>query len=152
MTAAGTCSLAIALSLLLAATPAKAGVELSLYEGPDAVQTGTGGTKISKHGVDFWTYGTPPRRYRIIGVLTDTRTTKLLAGKAIGSAGLAKRVLRAGGNALIVVDRDSRYGGRSTVRSPSGNSYDFGSFDKVTTQFLVVRYLEEEEKGSSLTI
>jgi hypothetical protein len=58
------------------------------YEGPDAVQTGTGGAKITKNGVDFWTNGTPPRRYQIFGFLTDTLQDKLLSGHAMAAAAL----------------------------------------------------------------
>ena len=93
------------------ASPTWAGSRFSTYEGPDAVQTGTGGAKITKDGVDFWTDGTPPRKYQILGFLTDTRQDKLLSGHAIGSSGLAKRVREAGGDALIVMGQDERNSG-----------------------------------------
>ena len=93
---------AIFATLTLCAAPAWAGVTYAEYSGPDAVQTGNGGTKISKNGIDYWTSGSPYGKFQVLGVLSDTRTDKLLSGDAIGSKDLAKRVLKAGGNALIV--------------------------------------------------
>lgn len=46
------------LSLTLAvSTPAVAGaqIDFAIYEGPPQVVTGEGGTKVTKHGIDYWT-------------------------------------------------------------------------------------------------
>lgn len=135
-----------AAAFAFAAVPAQAGVKFAAYEGPDAIQTGAGGAKIAKDGVDFWTQGTPPRRFQVLGFLTDSRNDKLFSGNAVGSSGLAKRVQKLGGNALIVTDQDSRYAGHTGMISPNG----FGgvnllgrSVNQITTIFVVVRYLPE---------
>lgn len=107
--------LAVCAALSVAA-PAVAGVEFASYEGPDAVQTGSGGAKVTKEGVDFWTQGTPPRRYQVLGFLTDKRKDKLFSGKAVGSSGLAKRVQKHGGDALILADQNSQYAGAARLR------------------------------------
>jgi hypothetical protein len=127
--------------LALLASPAWAGDQLSTYEGPDAVQTGSGGAKITKDGVDFWTDGTPPRRYQILGFLTDTRKDKLLSGHAVGSSGLAKHVRQAGGDALIVMGQDERNAG--IVGGINGGFVWGRSVQKITTKFAVVRYLPQ---------
>ena len=127
--------------LALLASPAWAGSRLSTYEGPDAVQTGTGGAKITKDGVDFWTDGTPPRKYQILGFLTDTRQDKLLSGHAVGSSGLAKRVREAGGDALIVMGQDERNSG--IVGGINGGFAWGRSVHKITTKFAVIRYLAQ---------
>ena len=67
-----------AIVLALLASPAWAGTRFSTYEGPDAVQSGTGGAKVSRDGVDFWTDGTLLRKYQVLGFLTDTRQDKLV--------------------------------------------------------------------------
>ncbi len=130
------------------AAPATAGVQFSTYEGPDAVQTGTGGAKISKEGVDFWTQGTPPRRFQVLGFLTDSRQDKRISGKAIGSKGLARRVTDAGGDALIVINQDSRGAGVVGYLAPNGfgGVNAFGrQVNRITTVFAVVRYLPEAQ-------
>jgi hypothetical protein len=129
------------------AAPASAGVQFSTYEGPQAVQTGTGGAKISKDGIDFWTDGTPPRRFQILGFLTDTRGDGSFSGNAIGSSGLAKRVRAAGGDALVIIDQNTRPEGSVGMLRPNG----FGgvqhisrAVNTVTTKFAVVRYLPQQ--------
>lgn len=135
--------LAIAAMIALA-SPALAGVEYATYEGPDAVQTGRGGSKVTKNGVDFWTVGTPPRRFQVLGVLTDSRTDQLLQGNAIGSKGLAKRVLAVGGHALIVADQNERYAGSTAnvINGPLGPMVTGRDVNRITTSFYVVKYLE----------
>jgi hypothetical protein len=63
---------------------------------------GSGGTKITTDGVDFWTSVNPPRAYLVLGVLMDSNDAKMMA--AIGSRQLAAKVRELGGDALIVVD------------------------------------------------
>ncbi|MFL6727968.1 MAG: hypothetical protein ACJ8FS_15865 [Sphingomicrobium sp.] len=130
-----------AIALALLASPAWAGDQFSTYEGPDAVQAGTGGAKITKDGVDFWTDGTPPRKYQVLGFLTDSRHDKLLSGHAVGSSGLAKRVREAGGDALIVMGQDERNSG--IVGGINGGFGWARSVHKITTKFAVVRYLSQ---------
>jgi hypothetical protein len=127
--------------LALLASPAWAGNQFSIYEGPNAVQTGTGGAKITKDGVDFWTDGTPPRKFQILGFITDTRKDKLLSGHAVGSSGLAKRVRQVGGDALIVMGEDERNAG--IVGGINGGLAWGRSVHKITTKFAVVRYLAQ---------
>ena len=130
----------IALASIGVSTAAMAGVQFSIYDGPNAVQTGTGGAKIVKNGVDFWTEGTPPRRYQVLGFLTDTRRDGALSRNAIGSSGLAKRVRAAGGDALIVANQSSEAAGVVAMVNLDGPSWG-RTVHKVTTRFLVVRYL-----------
>jgi hypothetical protein len=127
------------------AGPALAGAKFATYEGRDAVREGEGGTRVEKDGVDFWTTGTPPRRYQVIGILTDKRNDCLLCGNAIGSGSLAKRVKALGGDAVVLLDQSTRvkgavvnYGLVTTVR-------------RDTTQLLVVRYLDPPSEPGAPT-
>jgi hypothetical protein len=132
--------LVVIAALCLAPSASHARVQVATYEGPDAIQTGTGGTKIAKDGIDYWTSGTPPRKYKVLGILTDERKDKLLSGHAIGSSGLAKKVLELGGNALIVLDQNSRNAG---LIGGWGNGFAYGrQVHNITTQMLVVQYLD----------
>jgi len=132
-------ALCAAIVLFAFATPSAAGVQFSTYEGPDAVQTGTGGAKIVKDGVDFWTQGTPPRKFQVLGFIVDTRHDKLLSGHAIGSSGLAKRVRDAGGDALIMANQDQQTDG--IVGGLNGGFAWGRTVHEITTKFIVIRYL-----------
>lgn len=69
-------------------------------ETPFTSKIGTGGTVTTTAGVDFWTRGTPPRPYRLLGFLLGKSEAELL--KAVGTAGLSRQVKDAGGDALLV--------------------------------------------------
>ena len=109
------------------AVPVAAEQTYAAYEGIAAIQTGTGGTKITKNGIDYWTSGTPPRRYQVLGMLIDARKNRASDGEVLGSKSVAKRTLDVGGNAVIVGDQRSV--GADLVRT--------------TTQLQVVKYLDD---------
>ena len=85
---------------------AKADIDFALYEGPPKIAKGEGGAKITQNGIDYWTMGTPPRRYQIIGFVQDKRDENQDGGRAIGSPSIAKQVKAAGGNAVIIESQD----------------------------------------------
>lgn len=129
-------------ALLLTANPALAGasVKFAPYEGKNSIVEGEGGTKVSKNGIDYWNTGAPPRRYQILGVITDKRYDDW-DGSAIGSAKVARVVIKAGGNAVIVMN--AQIGGGGSYAMPTGGgSYTALGLDKATTQLIVVKYLD----------
>ena len=97
----------VILSLATLAAPASAGKRFMAYEGRDAIQDGVGGTKVTTDGIDFWTTGTPPHRFQVIGIIDDKRGGGWMAGKAIGAHSIAKMIRDAGGNAALVLDQSS---------------------------------------------
>jgi hypothetical protein len=138
---------AILIALILASTSALAGVEYQAYEGKEPIMDGQGGTRVSKHDIDYWTMGTPPRKFQIIGLITDVRKSGKLSGKTIGSETIAKKVKAAGGDAVIVYDASTQQAGVYSSGSAyaTGNNV-FGSGFSVpivenTTRLLVVKYL-----------
>jgi hypothetical protein len=134
-------TLLCAFGLAAYAAPLCAGAQFAAYDGPDSVKTGTGGAKIVKDGIEFWTIGTPPRRFQVLGFITDSRHDKLLSGRAIGSSGIAKRVREAGGDAVVVVDQDKRADGVIGSINLSGGPSWGRAVHEITTQFIVVKYL-----------
>jgi hypothetical protein len=123
-------------AVVATSTPAIAGAKFAAYEGRDAVQEGRGGTKVTEDGVDFWTTGTPPRKFQVLGVITDKRGTGLMHGKAVGSAKLAAKIIELGGNGAIVLGEDSQVKGAIV----SGGTVMVARRD--ITQLLVVKYLD----------
>jgi len=142
---------AITLALAVATVPflaapafAQAKIDFAIYEGPPKVATGEGGTKITKNGIDYWTTGTPPRRYQIIGFVQDRRDELMDGGHAIGSPSIASKVLSAGGNAVIVESQDEvgKTGGFGSA-SPFFGFLAMGG-SKTVTRMIVVKYLPDE--------
>jgi hypothetical protein len=127
--------------------PALAGakIDFALYEGPPRIMQGDGGTKITKNGIDYWTTGTPPRRYQVIGFVQDKRDELLDSGHAIGSPNIAGKVKRAGGDAVVVESQDEvgKSGGVGAAGAFFGWFAAGGS--KTITRMLVVKYLPDEE-------
>lgn len=138
--------LAIVLALTASAS-AHARPKFVAYEGKDSVSEGRGGTKVASHGVDFWTTGEPPRRFQVLGVLTDNRSRGWFNGDAVGSGSVAAKVKEAGGDAVIILGQSSKvtgyvHGGQATLSG--GTAYGFGWSQPVseeTTQMVVIKYL-----------
>ncbi len=100
--------IAAAAALLLGSTVAWAGDFVS-YEGKDAVQEGTGGEKKIVDGVDFWSNGAPPRKFKVIGYITDSRLKSGLIGMMRMSgleSSIAKDAKKAGGDAVILANSE----------------------------------------------
>lgn len=133
--------------LLMASSSANARPKFVAYEGKDSVSEGRGGTKLVSHGIDFWTTGEPPRRFQVLGVLTDNRSRGLLHGDAVGSGSVAAKVKEAGGDAVIILGQSSKvtgyvHGGQANLTG--GTAYGFGwsrPVSEETTQMVVIKYL-----------
>lgn len=121
---------------------AQAKIDFAVYEGPPQIQVGSGGTKITKNGIDYWTTGTPPRRYQIIGFVQDKRDETWDGGHAVGSPNIAKKVRKAGGDAVIIQSQDEAGKAGSYGTGMLGGLF-MGGGSKTVTRMLVVRYLPD---------
>jgi hypothetical protein len=96
------------------------------------------GTRKVVDGVDIWTFGAPPRKYRALGVIHDTR-----GGGVIPMAqyyhDIAAKVRQYGGDAAIEVASGSQQVGtmaiaNSTTTSSgnfSGSGWNYGGYTRV---------------------
>lgn len=134
---------AAVLAIALAGGPAVARGQFVAYDDADAVWEGEGGLLVAHDGIDFWTDGTPSRRFQILGTLTESRSG-IAAGQAVGSPNLARQARALGGDALILVGRRERDGGFVGGWSGGDTIAPFvGSRASSTaTTFAVVRYLD----------
>jgi hypothetical protein len=136
------------IALALVAAPVAAKQDYASYEGKDAIQEGHGGTKVAKNGIDFWTSGSPPRRFQVLGILTDARKDRLLDGNVIGSKSVAKKTLEAGGNAVIVAGSDTAAAGFVQFNNAYANGNGFSGnstgrmVNRTTTRLIVIKYLD----------
>ena len=142
--------------------------EFVQYEGRNSIHEGQGGNRKTVNGVDFWSDGEPPRRYQVLGTITDERHKTGLWGMISMSnleSDIAKSAKGAGGDAVILVGAQdevtgvvgSSWGsvsgsGTATVNGPFVNSnsnasgFGFGMSRAVKqhdSRYLVIRYLPD---------
>ncbi len=134
---------AAAIIMLVASPAVSARGRFIAYEGNNALHTGTGGTSIARDGVEFWTSGTPARRFEILGTLQDTSDSTVTDPTTVGSASLARQARALAGDGLILASRNERsdgftggWSGGDTI-GIRGNRISY-----TTTTFVVVRYLD----------
>lgn len=101
------------------------------YRGSEVIE-GKGGTIRVVDGIDFWENGEPDRKYRIIGVIDDSRGDGLISALSQDGA-IAKLTRKRGGNAVILTDN---------TRELQGVDLDSGDTRyKRMTKFMVVKYV-----------
>ena len=84
--------------------------DFQAYEGKNNFYEGDGGTKVVVDGIDFWANGTPPRKYRILGVVSSEIGSGV-GDEAIIRASVAAEVKRQGGDAAIQLNSSSSLSG-----------------------------------------
>ena len=105
--------------------------------------TGAGGEKTPLHGIDLWTAGLPPRKFEVIGLITDNRPCGMIAMcmRHYQIAALAKRH---GGDALILKFDRSGMRWRAPVSSPQsdpGTDLMTTPIKQEVSKYFVIRYL-----------
>lgn len=89
-------------ALLTGSAPAIAKVQFAPFDGPSNVQHGSGGSKETYHGVEYWRTGTPARQYRVLGFVFDQRREEGDGlDDSLKSDRLAKLIKKHGGDAAI---------------------------------------------------
>jgi hypothetical protein len=149
------CCVATALSSGVSAAPV-----FLQYESRNAVREGQGGERKTVDGVDFWMRGDPPKRYQIIGSLTDERHKTGLFGMirmASLESDIANAAKAAGGDAVVLEgEGDETIGTVGSNFSNANGTYGNGSFNGNATNFgaahavknhdsryIVIKYLPE---------
>jgi hypothetical protein len=109
------------------------------------IKEGQGGERTTVDGVDIWSHGDPPRRYQILGAVTDERTTSaVLFGHGMKDLprDIAAAVKTAGGDAAILESEGN------VIDGVYSRSYDDGQVQTFADQthksrYLVVKYLPD---------
>src|SRR5260221_1849939 len=105
----------IALAIVVAL--AGCATEYYTYSGSPVIQ-GQGGASKRVGGVDLWVIGTPPRKFRVIGYLTDSRPGGPIP-MAARDGQLAEKGTTAEAAGLIMNSDLSRYMGTFTTTNAS---------------------------------
>jgi hypothetical protein len=154
------------ISALSASTPSASAPEFLSYEGKNAVHQGEGGEKKTVDGIDFWSNGAPPRRFKVLGSLTDRRHKTGLVGMVRMSgldSDIAKAAKSAGGDGVILesegdetvgvagssftnVDGGGGYAGFHAHGSTSGFA---NAIKKHDSRYIVVKYLPDDPASAA---
>lgn len=80
------------------------------YEGNAKQFEGTGGTKVTTDGIDFWSNGSPPRKFVMLGIVTSEIGAGYGDEYMIRSA-VSSKVKQAGGDAAIEMNNNTSFAG-----------------------------------------
>ena len=121
------------------------------WEGRNSVVEGHGGTRKVVDGMDIWTHGDPPRRFKVLGIIEDERPGGIIPMARL-KHDIVQKARANGGNAVIFVSSASQLAGYYTAGSASAYSYGnsataFGSSTTVpitrrSSTYVVIRYLD----------
>lgn len=126
--------IAISMILLFAGC---ASTEYRAYEGKDNIVQGVGGTKDVTDGVEFWMTGTPPHKYKVIGIASGAIGSGYGADGIIQSS-IAGKVKELGGSAAVLITGNTS---GPTVGMVYGNAMMMGGGVR-ELQFAIVKYLD----------
>ena len=121
------------------------------WEGRNSVVEGHGGTRKVVDGMDVWTHGDPPRRFKVLGIIEDERPGGIIP-KAQLKHDIVQKARQNGGNAVIFVSTGSQLAGYYSAGSATAHGYGnsataFGSSTTVpitrrSSTYVVIRYLD----------
>jgi hypothetical protein len=139
-------ALAIGLILIGLCSSATADPEFHPYESRQPlIKEGQGGERTTVKGIDIWAHGDPPKRYQVIGSLTDERRKDWhLFGSPLMSDlpnDLAKAVKAAGGDAAVLENEQDVVA--QLVNTDDGTGGVILPIQHHKSRYLVVKYLPD---------
>lgn len=121
------------------------------FEGKQTVYEGNGGTRRNVDGIDFWENGDPPRKFILLGYITDRRHRTGIWG-AISMSNLesdvAKVAKQAGADAVILVSSDTETTGSTGYIPPNGGAATIRPVQKQNSKYAAIRYAVETSPAS----
>lgn len=122
-----------ALILAIAITLAGCSTKYSAYHGAKIVE-GKGGAVSQTDGIDFWDEGEPPRKYQVIGVISDSRPEGF--AMAARRSQIAKLAKKHGGDAVGKTMDHRQFEAMSTT----SNTYGTATANAYRTTYGAVGY------------
>jgi hypothetical protein len=140
--------LIIAATLLLAGC---ASTEFQAFEGKASIFEGLGGTKTVIGGVEFWENGEPPRKFKLLGIISDERPAGLIPMASL-KKDIAKKAKEQKADAVILLSSESKlmgtvYNASATTQFYGNTAVTSGSGTSVpvmrnNAKFAIVRYVD----------
>lgn len=118
------------------------------YEGrADLVIEGEGGTKKIVKGYEIWDNGTPPRRFKVLGVAAFNDLDNYIGRSRLESA-MSKAIAQAGGDAAVILSATSQ--GRSVGQAYGYNNGQPMSATVVTVgrqyvRIQIIKYMDAKQ-------
>lgn len=140
----------LVLLVITAACMSCTSTEFESWEGRNSAVEGRGGTRKVVDGMDVWTYGDPPRQFRVLGIIEDNRPGGIIPMARMKHDIVAK-ARQSAGDAVIVVSSQSQLAGYYT--SGSATAYGYGNYASAygssvtvpitrhSATFVVIKYL-----------
>ena len=123
--------------------------EFHLYESKaPLIKTGQGGERTVIDGIDVWTHGDPPKRYQVLGSLTDERKNHssflgLVSNPAKRlNADIAQATKAAGGDAAILDTEQDIVSSYMDLSDQNGGG-PIVPLRRHQSRFIVVKYLPD---------
>lgn len=117
----------------------------------DGIYQGKGGTKSVVEGMDIWSDGDPPRRYRVLGLIEDQRPGEAKTMSELG-ADVVSKARAVGGQALIQLSFRSDVVGVKDVDPSTGITHGNTAASpgsttpvpirRLTTRLFVIQYVD----------
>ena len=118
--------IAFATVVLLVTMSAAQAQEFLPYEGKKAFSEGDGGTKRIVNDIEFWADGAPPKKFKLLGYITDRRFNIGFLGMISMSSldsDIAKVAKENGGDAVILVSSKTDFIGPSLALLGNNSKY-----------------------------
>jgi hypothetical protein len=109
------------------------------------IKEGQGGARTTIDGIDIWDQGEPPRRYQILGTITDTRCNCdgwFQKHISVLNSDIAKTAKQAGGDAAILDKASNVVTDVYGKVTESGRVNTYADEDRIS-RYLVVKYLPD---------
>lgn len=126
--------------------------EFKHFEARDSIREGAGGTKTVVDGVELWSNGDPPRRYKILGIIEDERGGGGFSSHMRQSA-IVEKAKEVGADALIEGDVQSQVTGFVSNSYATGyafgrtaNAYGSGfsvPMQRMFSKYTAIKYLDQ---------
>ena len=128
-----------------------ASTEFQAFEGKTSIFEGRGGTKTLVDGVEFWENGEPPRKFRLLGIISDERPAGIIPMASL-KKDIAKKAKDQKADAVILLSSGSKFMG--TVHNASATTQIYGNTAvtsgsgtsvpvmRNSARFAIVRYVE----------
>jgi hypothetical protein len=126
--------------------------EYKTFEGMRAgIVAGKGGAKVVVDGMEIWEDGEPPRKFKILGFIDETRKADWMSIWLPSShpGDIVKKAREAGGDAVIKVNTQSQLDDFYTAAGAAANVYDlhvrsanYDSGEKQMSKYAVIKYVK----------
>jgi hypothetical protein len=124
--------------------------EYKVFEGvQDGIIDGKGGTKVVEDGMEIWDDGEPPRKFKVIGFIDDTRVAGWMHMLSLRDD-IVEKAREAGGDAIIKMNAQSQLIRLYSAAGASVNVYGnyaptstaYASPEKSVSKYAVIKYMK----------